>query len=583
MAESTSGRKGRNDKGKYRKNKAVSVAKEVNGRRPDARVVEPLYSTYDAPKPEGAYFDEAKANAPIEWVESNLRHFEGRFAGKPFYLLDWQKRIFRELFGWQILNEDDEPVRLYRTAYVECPRKAGKSTLASAVALYLAYGDGENAPQVVFAATNRQQASLCYNIARHIIEANKELYDATAVYNSKAEMQLRDNPGGVLKPISADAKGLLGLNIHGLIFDELLTQGNRDLWDTLTTSSGTRNQPLLFAISTAGSDQQSVCFEQHELTRQIQEGTVMDYEFFGVVYGAPMDADWTDPEVWMRANPSLGDSVRLSFYEGKAQKAKAAPAEQNAFRMYYLSQWVGQETRYLPIDHWDACSAPVSNPAKRRAFAGLDLSATTDITALTVVAENAAGGLDVFSYPFLPDDQLIERERRDRAPYGRWATEGVLTLTAGRKVNYQAVKAKILQVAEEFELVDVGYDPWNSSQLIQELEDEGLTMVQIRQGYNSLSAPTKSLLGYALDHKLCHGGHSLLRWAISNLAVSMDPAGNVKPDKAKATQRIDPVVALIMALDGYNRRGKETKRKSAYSAGGFYDQFMPQKESLSAA
>jgi phage terminase large subunit-like protein len=578
MAETKGVRKGRNDKGKYRKNKAVEVPKAVEAERPEDIPVDPLYSTYDAPKPEGAYFDEAAADHVCDWIETELRHFEGKFAGKPFFLLDWQRRLLRHIFGWK----RQDGFRLYRRIYCEVGRKQGKSTLASAIALYLAFGDEENAPQIVFAGMDKDQAGICYKAARNILTANQKLYSEAAVYSAKNEIQLRNNPGGWLKPVSADAKRLFGLNIHGLIFDELFTQTNRDLWTSLTTSSGAREQPLIFCISTAGWNQATLCFEQHELVREIQEGTAEDEEFFGVVYGLDQAEDWTDSENWMKSNPSLGQTVGLSFYEGEYRKVKALPREENAFRTFYLSQWVGQETRYIPMEHWDQCNGPVELPRKRKAFAGLDLSATTDLTALTVVAENASGGLDVFSYPFLPGDHLDERERRDRVPYGMWAKEGYLTLTPGRTIRYRAIKERVLAVAQEFELVDIGYDRHEATMLVQELEDDGITMVQIGQGYTGISAGTKSLLQKVMDHSLSHGADPLLRWCAGNFVAKEDEAGNVKPDKAKATQRIDPAVALIMALDGYNRRGKTAKKKTAYS-GGFYDQFVTDKPSFAAA
>jgi phage terminase large subunit-like protein len=270
--------------------------------------------------------------------------------------------------------------------------------------------------------------------------------------------------------------------------------------------------------------------------------------------------------------------VQVEFYADECQKARAVPAEENAFRTFYLSQWVGQETRYIPMEHWAQCETATSAPAKRLAFGGLDLSATTDLTAFSVVAQNADGTLDLFSYPFLPAEGLQDRERRDRAPYGQWAKEGWLTLTPGRVIDYQAVKAKILEASEQFELRDIGYDRWGSAQLVQELEAEGMTVVRIGQGHKDMSAPTKEFLKHTLAHDFHTGGDPLLKWTVGNFAVTMDPAENVKPDKAKATQRIDPVVASIMAVDGWERRGKAVKKASAYSSG-FYAQFMPTNES----
>jgi phage terminase large subunit-like protein len=275
-----------------------------------------------------------------------------------------------------------------------------------------------------------------------------------------------------------------------------------------------------------------------------------------------MDADWTDENVWRAANPSLGETASIDFYREQAARAKAIPAEQNSFRTLLLSQWVGQPEAFLDMQQYDRC-ATVPTGEIGLAFAGLDLSATTDLTAFVVVCEQA-DKLDVYLWAFLPEDGIAERERRDRAPYRQWAADGSLTLTQGRTVDYHAVRAAVHEAAGMFDLRDVSYDRWNSSQLVQELADDGIEMVQLGQGYAGLSAPTKELLRLVSDEKLRHGGDPLLRWCASNAASLTDAAGNVKPDRARSNARIDPVVALVMAVDGWMRRGREIKRVSVY-------------------
>ena len=421
--------------GQRQRPKDVAQVPRRRGKRPTLGEVEPLFHTYDAAKPSGSYFDEKAAARAVRWIEGNLRHFKGRWAGRPFYPMAWQARLVRALFGWR----RSDGSRLYRSAYVEAPRKSGKSSLASAIALYLAHGDNEAAPEVAFAAYDRDQASICYSAARHMVEPVPELHAATAIYNSRKEMQLRNNPGGWLRALSRESASQYGLNLHGLIFDELMTQKTPDLWDSLTTSQGSRENPLIFAISTAGWDQTSVCFRQRELARQIAEGTIEAPGFLGVVYGAPMDADWTDEEVWKRANPSLGETASLDFYRDQCARAQAMPTEQNAFRTLLLSQWVGQAERFIDMQRWDRCAGL---PDKREvAFGGLDLSATSDLTAFTVLA----GGTDVYCWAFLPAEGIVDRERRDRVPYRLWAERGTLTLTPGAVIDYAYVKRAILR------------------------------------------------------------------------------------------------------------------------------------------
>lgn len=549
--------KAKADAGKHQRPKRVDRAPVKKGRRPRKRHVEPLFSTYDAPKPKGATFDKKAADQAVKWIEG-LRHFKGRWAGEPFYLLDWQQRLVREIFGWKLNG-----ARLYRNAYVEAPRKSGKTSLAAAIALYLAYGDGEAAPEVFFAAYDKDQAKLCYSTARYMLEQDADLYAQTVIYNSKSEMLLRDNPGGFLRCLSKESGKQYGLNPHGIVFDELMTQKTREMWDALSTAQGAREQSLQFNISTAGWDQLSVCFEQHELVRQISEGTTNDPTFFGVVYGAPMDADWTDEKVWLAANPSLGQTASVDFYRERCTKAKNQPTEQNAFRTLLLSQWVGQAERFIPMEGWDACDDEPPKPDGRRAYGGLDLSATTDLTAFAVVSQRDQV-LDIYCHAFLPAEGIIDRERRDKAPYRVWAEQGFLTLTPGRTVDYGAVKASVRDAAEQFDLEVVEYDRWNATATVQELEAEGIRMEDLGQGFASQSAPCKELLRLILNEEIAHGGNPLLRWCASNVAARMDPAGNVKLDKDRSAHRIDPVQAVVNAIDGWMRFGQQPSSRSVY-------------------
>src|SRR5215207_3101708 len=541
--------------GQIEKRRRPTPAKAKNGKRPRLAEVEPLWSTYEAPKPKGAKFVKARADKAVRWIESSLRHYKGRWAGLPFYLLPWQKRLVRELFGW--VRADG--TRLYRRAYVEAPRKSGKSMLAAAIGLYMAYGDGEAGPEVAFAAYDQVQAKICYGPARFMIEANDDLYEQTVIYNSALEMKLRDNPGGILRCLSRESSQAFGQDLHAAVLDEVFTWKDRRMWEALTSAQGARSQPLVFSITTAGWDQRGVAFEQHELVRQIAEGNAQDDSFLGVVYGAAMDADWLDEAVWKQANPSLGETVKIESYREHASRAENAPTEQNAFRTLMLSQWVGQATRYIDMRAWDSCNPEPTSAGT--AFGGLDLSATTDLTAFTMLVD----GTDIYAISFLPADGIVERERRDRVPYRLWAEQGYLTLTPGAVIDYEYVKAAIMEAAEGFNLVDVSYDRWNSSQVVKQLEDEGIEMVQVGQGFATMTSPTKELQRLVVKGKLRHGGNPLLRWCVANLAVKMDPGGNVKPDRDRSGGRIDPIVALIMALDGWQRRGQAQRRRSRYA------------------
>jgi phage terminase large subunit-like protein len=527
---------------------------------PDIPEVPPLYHTFDQPRPEGSYFDWNAANAAIDFIEG-LTQFKGKWKGHPLSQMRWQKRIIGHAFGWKRADG----LRLIRTVYVEAPRKSGKSTMASGVGLYLAFEDDEGAPEVYFAAYDKDQARICYDAAKNITEQSPELMARSAIYLSKFEIQLTDNPGGYLKPLSRENKKQFGLGPHGLIYDEVMTLEGREMWEAMTTAQGSREQPMTFAITTAGWNHLGIAREHHDLTQQIHEGTAEDPTFLGVVYGVDIDADWLDEENWRKAQPSLGATVSIDFYREKAKSAQNKPTEQNAFRTLLLSQWVGQAERFYEMEAYDQCLDEPDEPAGRAAFGGLDLSATQDLTGFVVVAarEGSPTVLDVYVRAWLPAENIRDRERRDKVPYSVWAEQGFLELTPGNVIDYEFVKAGILEDAARFDLKDVEYDRWNSSQVVKDLENEGIKMVEVGQGFASMSAPMKQSQRLMLQKRYAFGENPLLRWCVSNVAAGVDAAGNVKPDKSRSAHRIDPVSALIMCTDGWMRRGQ--KRESIYA------------------
>jgi phage terminase large subunit-like protein len=549
----------RSDKGKRRRKPEPARHAHRESDKLEVPAIKPLYATFGQ-QTEDAKLDPVVGQRAVDFIQG-LRQFKGRWAGKTLDLFPWQQDIIRHVFG--MLRPDG--TRLIRTVYVEAPRKSGKSTLASGIGLYLAFEDGESAPEIYFAAVDRDQARICYDAAKYLVEQSPELSARSETYLSTIEIQLLDNLGGLLKPLSREKKKLFGLNTHGLIYDEIMTLETRDMWDALLTSQGAREQPLVFAITTAGWNQTSIAFELHEKTRQIAEGNGEDPSFLGVVYGAPIDADWQDEEVWKQAQPSLGGTVKLDYYREKARSAKMIPTEQNAFRTLFLSQWVGQAERFYEMAAYDQCATETDDPLERAAFGGLDLSATQDLTAFCVVAprEGTPTVLDVYLRAWLPAEGIIERERRDRVPYRLWAEQGFLELTPGNVIDYDFVKAGVLEDAGRFNLKDVEYDRWNSSQVVKQLADEGVKMLEVGQGFASMSPPMKQSQRLMLQSRYAFGENPLLRWCVSNVAAAQDAAGNVKPDKARSAHRIDPVSALIMSTDGWMRRGQ--KLESIYA------------------
>lgn len=511
---------------------------------------------------EGYWFDDAAADRVVEFFERFLRHVKGKWAGVRFELQPWQRdNIIRPLFGWK----RPDGTRKYRVAYIEIPRKNGKSTIAAGIALYLLFADGEAGAEIYSAAADREQAAIVFETAKAMVEASPALKKRAKIYKRSIVVP---KTGSSYKVLSADAPTKHGLNAHGIVFDELHAQPNRELWDVLTTSTGAREQPLVVAITTAGYDRNSICWEQHEYARKVLGGVIDDPSFFAYIAAADEQDDWRDPKTWAKANPGLGVTVKREYLEQECKRAIEVPAYQNTFRRLHLNQWTQQEERWLDLAAWDATAGLVV-PEKlqgRVCYGGLDLASTTDIAALVLLFPIDDGTYEVVPYFWIPEENMRERENRDRVPYSSWARQGFIIPTPGNVIDYQAIRQKINDLGKVYNIKEIGHDPWNATQLALELAGDGFTMVPIRQGFASMSPPTKELLNLVLAKKLRHGGHPILRWMADSMVVKQDPAGNVKPDKSKSTARIDGMVALIMAIDRATRHQNE--QKSVYEERG---------------
>jgi len=493
------------------------------------------------------------AQDPIAFI-NRLTHTKGAFAGQTFHLRPWQIKILKRLF-----KKRRDGLRLYRTCLLMLARKNGKTELAAAIALYGLLADGEIGAEVYSAAADRDQASLVFGVAAQMVRNDPVLDAACYVLESQKKIIHRAS-GSFYRAIAAEAYSKHGFNASMVIYDELHAAPDRRLYDVLSTSMGARKQPLFLVISTAGYDRHSILWELYAHAKKVAESPAIDPTFLPILYEAPGDADWTKKRVWRRANPALGDFRSLEEMEILCARAKEIPAQENTFRRLYLNQWTEQASRWLSLAAWDACRAPIDRAALRgrRCYVGMDLSTTTDLTALVAVFPDETG-FDVLAQFFVPSDRIRERSRRDHVPYDEWARQGVLTATEGAVVDYDAIRAVLQGWAKEFSLQMIAFDPWNATDLTTRLQQQdGLVCVSMRQGFASLSAPTKSLEQAILGNRLRHSGDPVLRWNVSNVAVESDPAGNLKPSKTKSTERIDGVVALIMAVDLLDRQTKAT-------------------------
>lgn len=506
-----------------------------------------------------------RADRAVMFIQS-LKHTKGIWAGKPFFLFPWQEQIIRDLFG--IIKQNG--YRQFNTAYIEIGKKNGKSELAAAVALYMLCADNEEGAEIYGCANDRAQASIVFDVARDMVMQSDLLMERIKIIESQKRLVYMPTRS-IYQALSSDVASKYGYNVHACIFDELLGQPNRKLFDVMTKGSGAaRKQPLNFVITTAGSDRTSICYEQHQKAQDILDGRKHDPTFYPVLYSAPEDADWTDPKVWAMANPSIGRTVDLEYYQQRCESAKENPAEEIQFRQFHLCQWTNTSIRWMPMDKWDACFEPftMDDLLGRRCYAGLDLSSTSDLTALVLVFPPAYEGDRYAVLPFfwLPEDTLQLRVRRDHVMYDVWEKQGYIKTTEGNVVHYGFIEQFICELGEKFHICEIAYDRWNASMMVQALEDDGFTMVPFGQGYRDMSNPTKDLMRLVLEKSLMHNGHPVLRWNIDNVYVRTDPAGNIKMDKEHSTEKIDGGVALVMALD---RALKNQNNSSVYDNRGF--------------
>jgi len=485
---------------------------------------------------------------PIAFINS-LTHTKGVFGGKPFNLRPWQTAILKKLF-----KKRKDGLRQYRTCLLMLPRKNGKSELAAALALYGLLADGEVGAEVYSAGADRDQASLVFGVAAQMIRNDSALSQACYIVDSQKRI-VHEQSASVYRAISAEAYSKHGFNASMVIYDELHAAPDRRLYDVLSTSMGARAQPLLLVISTAGFDRHSILWELYSHAKKVEENPKLDPTFLPILYEAPIDAEWTSRRVWKKANPALGDFRSLEEMEILAARAKEIPSQENNFRRLFLNQWTEQQSRWISMHAWDACQGAIDRNAlaKRRCYVGMDLSSTKDLTALVAVFPRD-DGFDVLAQCFIPHEQIAARSRRDHVPYEDWQRDGHITTMPGPTVDYEVVRATLVAWAAEFDVQMVAYDPWNSTDLVSRLEQQdGLLCVPMRQGFGSLSAPTKSLEKAILAKQLRHDGDPVLRWNMSNVAVEADAAGNLKPSKVASTERIDGVVALVMAVDLMDR------------------------------
>lgn len=495
-----------------------------------------------------SHYDKKKADRAVTFIE-NLCHTKGKWAGTPFWLLPWQEQLIRDIFG--IVKPDGN--RQFRTAFVEICKKVGKSELAAAVALYLLYADNEPSAEVYGAAADRQQASIVFDVAKQMVERSPALMKRSKLMGATKRIVNYSN-AGYYQVLSAEVGGKHGFSVSGLVFDEIHTQPNRQLYDVLTKgSSDARQNPLHFIITTAGNDRHSIAYELHTKAVDILEGRRVDPTFYPVVYGLKDDEDWEDEANWYKVNPSLGYTVDIERLRDAYREAKQNPADEVTFKWLRCNMWVSSTVAWIPDAIYMRGNEPIDMDALagRDCYAGLDLSSTGDITALVLIfpPRNEDEKYVLLPYFWIPEETIPRRVKANSVPYDIWEKQGYIMSTEGNVIHYDFIEKFIMYLSEKYHILEIAVDRWNATQMIQNLEGEGFTIVPFGQGFSSMSAPTKEFYRLLMDGRIIHGGNPVLRWMAGNVVIDTDPAGNIKVTKAKSKEKIDGIVAAIMALD----------------------------------
>jgi phage terminase large subunit-like protein len=502
----------------------------------------------------GAVFDFERVDKVLR-VFNALRHVSGQWSGLPLKPDPWQVQyILAVVFGWVVWDADaDMYVRIIRKLYVDVPRKNGKSTLLGGLAIYMLAADGEPGAQIVTAATSERQAGFVFNPIKTLADKSPALKRHVRTVGKKV---LHPKSGSYIEVVSSVADAQHGANLHFVCVDELHVHKTPDLVETLETGTGSRRQPLIGIITTADSGKQNTIYaRKREYIEQLARGAVKDSASYGVVWAAEPGADSFVESTWKSANPGYGISPTRAYMKSAAAEAQQSPADLAKFQRLHLGLRTKQETKYLDLTVWDRNASLVDETvlAGRQAYGGLDLASTSDLCALAWTFPRPDSGFDALWRVWTPEANLVNLDKRTAGMATVWVREGFLTLTPGNVADYDFIQAQILKDMDSFDVRGIAYDPWNSSQLVNDLVADGAPMVKTRQGLVTLSAPTKELqrillLGTEEKPMFQHGGNPAVRWQADNLSVAMDAAGNVKPDKAHSADKIDAIAATINSL-----------------------------------
>ena len=478
-----------------------------------------------------------------------LRHYKGKWAGEHFELAPWQIFIVGSLFGWY----RPDGTRRYREAYIEIARKNGKTLLAAGIGAYLFLRDGEAGSEVYCVATKEEQAKLVWRDARFMIEAAPYLNR-----NTKAKHNTLETRDGkcLFRPLGRDSKTQDGLNPHGAIGDEMHAWPDSGMYDVIRSAFGARSQPMFVNITTAGPRRECFCFDHRQHCVNVLKGRKAGYDddtIFAFIAALDDDDDPFDEANWVKANPNLDVSVGREYLRDCAKRAKLKPSEKNNFLTKNLNVWVDSSSTWLHMDRWDACLTSTNWDGKAgfRCYGGLDLASSTDFAAFALLFPEG-NGYSVKLRLWLPEETLSDnnklRDRRALELIRKWRDDGWVSTTPGDWIDYEVIQRDILEDASRFSIAEIGFDPHNAGNLPQKLVENNVPCVGITQGHRTLGAPTKEFERMILSREIHHDGNPVLRWMLGNVVLIQDMYGNNRPDKRKSHEKIDGVVACLMAL-----------------------------------
>lgn len=489
-------------------------------------------------------FDRDLATSAINFF-SELKLTKGKqFFGKPFVLELWQAFIIGSIFGWV---EKATGHRRFRYAYNEIARKNGKSELAAGVGLKLAFFDGEPGAEVYAFATKRDQAKIVWDVARQMVRQEPLL--KKRIRDFKLNMSSKTGANQKFEPMGADHSTLDGLNISGAIIDELHAHKDRRLVDVIETATGARQQPLVFEITTAGEyNPESICWQHREYCVRILDGIVQDDRWFAYIATIDEGDKWHDPLVWAKANPNLHVSKSISVIEAECKKAKEMPSDENKFRRYHLDEWTKQAERWISLNVWKECQKEYTLEDLRgqRCFAGLDLASTSDISALVLVFPDS--GYKTLPFFWVPEENVMQRVRKHRVPYDVWIDQGHMNTTPGNVTDYAFIRHRHGELRGMFNIVGTAIDEWNATQLATELMSDGAEVFLWRQGMAHMAGGTKELERLIMQRQFGHNGNPVLTWMFDNVAIKRDAEGNQKIDRSNSREKVDGIVATVMAV-----------------------------------